>query len=115
MTTPPLNSNAAQAQAGRYLTFSLGLETYGLPVLNVREIIRLCPITPVPRMPDFIKGVINLRGTIVPIFDLRARFGEGPTSPTKNHVVVVMSVGFVLLNWLVDVAYLLLDPRLRRR
>jgi purine-binding chemotaxis protein CheW len=74
MTTPSPNPNATLAKAGRYLTFSLGAETYGLPVLNVREIIRLCPITPVPRMPDFIKGVINLRGTVIPVLDLRAKF-----------------------------------------
>src|SRR5678816_3295914 len=64
----------AAAKPGRYLTFKLGRESYGLPVLGVREIIRLCPITPVPRMPEYIKGVINLRGKVIPILDLRAKF-----------------------------------------
>ena len=69
-SSPP----TAGAKPGRYLTFKLGRESYGLPVLGVREIIRLCPITPVPRMPAYIKGVINLRGKVIPILDLRAKF-----------------------------------------
>lgn len=58
---------------GKYLTFILGEELFGIPVLKVREIMRICPITPVPRAPAHIKGVINLRGKIVPVIDLRAR------------------------------------------
>lgn len=58
---------------GKYLTFMLGEELFGIPVLKVREIMRICPITPVPRAPAHIKGVINLRGKIVPVIDLRAR------------------------------------------
>ena len=58
--------------------------------------------TPLPNTREFVRGVINLRGTIVPIFDLRARFGDGQTSPTKNHVVVVMSVGDKWVGILVD-------------
>jgi chemotaxis signal transduction protein len=58
---------------GKYLTFALHNEYYSVPVLKVREIMRLCPITPVPRMPAFIQGVINLRGKIVPVIDLRKR------------------------------------------
>jgi len=67
-------STETKIKTGRYLTFSLGNESYGIPVLNVREIIRLCPITPVPRMPTHIKGVINLRGTVIAVLDLRAKF-----------------------------------------
>jgi purine-binding chemotaxis protein CheW len=107
MTTPPLNSNAAQAQAGRYLTFSLGLETYGLPVLNVREIIRLCPITPVPRMPDFIKGVINLRGTVIPVLDLRAKFQMAEAVFSERACIIVVQLrspsgGSTLIGAIVD-------------
>ncbi len=72
MTTKISTDN--KLKTGRYLTFSLGNESYGIPVLNVREIIRLCPITPVPRMPTHIKGVINLRGTVIAVLDLRAKF-----------------------------------------
>ena len=67
-------SNIASAQPGKYLTFKLQSEHFSLPVLRVREIMRMCPITPVPRMPDYIKGVINLRGKIIPVIDLRDKF-----------------------------------------
>ena len=63
------------ARPGKYLTFTLGDESYGITVLVVREIIRLCPITPVANMPAHVKGVINLRGKVIPVVDLRARFG----------------------------------------
>ena len=68
----------------------------------MQEIRSYDAVTRLPDAPDYIKGVINLRGTIVPIFDLRARFGDGQTSPTKNHVVVVMSVGDKWVGILVD-------------
>jgi purine-binding chemotaxis protein CheW len=77
------------ALAGRYLTFMLGTDSYGLPVLNVREIIRLCPITPVPRMPDYVKGVINLRGTVIAVIDLRAKF-EMPASTLGDRCCVII-------------------------
>ena len=70
--TSPLTPPAAGA--GRYLTSTLGDDTYGLPGLTVREIIRLCPITPVTRMPTNVIGVINLRGTVIAVVDLRAKF-----------------------------------------
>ena len=77
------------ALAGRYLTFMLGTDSYGLPVLNVRDIIRLCPITPVPRMPDYVKGVINLRGTVIAVIDLRAKF-EMPASTLGDRCCVII-------------------------
>jgi len=78
------------AQAGRYLTFTLGEESYGFPVLKVREIIRLCPITPVPRMPAYVKGVINLRGTVIPVFDLRAKLQFATTSYGERACIIVL-------------------------
>ena len=83
------NSPGIGALAGRYLTFMLGTDSYGLPVLNVREIIRLCPITPVPRMPDYVKGVINLRGTVIAVIDLRAKF-EMPASTLGDRCCVII-------------------------
>jgi purine-binding chemotaxis protein CheW len=77
------------AGAGRYLTFILGPSSYGIPVLNVREIIRLSPITPVPKMPHYIKGVINLRGTVVAVMDLRAKF-EMPTIEYGERTCIVV-------------------------
>lgn len=84
------------------IAFSIGEQTYGVEITTVREIRAWNGATPLPNTRDYVRGVINLRGTIVPIFDLRARFGEGPTSPTKNHVVVVMSVGDKWVGILVD-------------
>jgi len=76
----------------RYLTFSLGRESYGLPVLNVREIIRLCPITPVPNMPPHIKGVINLRGTVIAVLDLRAKFQMPSGDYNERTCIIVIQV-----------------------
>jgi purine-binding chemotaxis protein CheW len=97
----------AQAQVNaqnslQLIAFSIGEQTYGVEITTVREIRAWNGATPLPNTREFVRGVINLRGTIVPIFDLRARFGEGPTSPTKNHVVVVMSVGEKWVGILVD-------------
>ena len=69
------STNLTSAKQGKYLTFTLQSEYFSLPVLRVREIMRLCPITSVPRMPPYIKGVINLRGKIIPVISLRERFG----------------------------------------
>jgi len=89
------------------LTFSLGDESYGLPVLNVREIIRLCPITPVPRMPPHVKGVINLRGTVIAVLDLRAKFQLTPKAYGERTCIIVVQVaapsgGSTLMGAVVD-------------
>jgi purine-binding chemotaxis protein CheW len=88
------HSNAISAQPGKYLVVTLGNESYGIPVLKVREIIRLCPITPVANMPPHVRGVINLRGKIIPLVDLRARFGL-PTGEDhdRNCIVVAQLAG----------------------
>lgn len=62
-------------ELNKFLTFNIGEEFYGIPVLNVKEIIGMLDITPVPKMPEYIKGIINLRGKIIPVMDLRVRFG----------------------------------------
>jgi purine-binding chemotaxis protein CheW len=80
------------ALAGKYLTFTLNSESYAIPVLKVREIIRLVSITPIPQMPAFIKGVINLRGKIVPVADLRLRLNLDAAQPTERTCVVVVHV-----------------------
>ena len=95
----------AQANAQNSLqliAFSIGEQTYGVEITTVREIRAWNGATPLPNTREYVRGVINLRGTIVPIFDLRARFGDGQTSATKNHVVVVMSVGDKWVGMLVD-------------
>lgn len=75
--------------AGKYLTFILAHERYSVPVLKVREIMRLCPVTPVPRVPPYIKGVINLRGKIVPVIDLRKRF-ELPQLANEERICIIV-------------------------
>jgi purine-binding chemotaxis protein CheW len=77
---------------GKYLTFRLGHESYGLPVLKVREIIRLPDITSVPRMPNYVMGVINLRGKVVPVVDLRVKFLLSKAELTERTCVVVTQV-----------------------
>ena len=75
--------------AGKYLTVALDRETYGIAVLKVREIIRLQKITPVPQMPAYVKGVINLRGRVIPVVDLRLRFGMKADVSERTCIVVV--------------------------
>jgi len=81
-----------RAKAGKYLTFRLGPETYGVEVLKVREIIRLMEITAVPQMPPYLKGVINLRGRIVPVVDLRLKFSMPHAEATGETCIVVVQV-----------------------
>lgn len=75
---------------GKYVTFYLGREEYGIPIQGVREIIGLVPITPVPQMPDCIRGVINLRGGIIPIVDLRVKFGMEAVEQTRESCIIVV-------------------------
>lgn len=78
--------------AGKYLTFRLEPETYGISVLKVREIIQQININSVPQMPAFIKGVINLRGKIIPVVDLRAKFGLKNGNDSLHSCIVVVQV-----------------------
>ena len=79
--------------AGKYMTFKLADEAYGLPILKVREIIGLMEITRVPRTPDFIRGVINLRDRVVPVVDLRLKFGMPRTESSEQTVIIVVQCG----------------------
>jgi purine-binding chemotaxis protein CheW len=84
--------SACAALAGKYMTFQLAGEDYGLEILKVREIIGLLDITPIPRAPAFIRGVINLRGRVIPVVDLRVKFGMDATAATDQTVVIVLQV-----------------------
>lgn len=86
-----MKSEVESNLAGKYLTINLEGEAYGVAVLKVREIIRLQKITPVPQLPDYIKGVINLRGRVISIVDLRVRFGL-KTEFTERTCIVVVQV-----------------------
>ncbi len=82
----------ATSIGGKYLTFSLADECYGLAVLKVREIIKLVNITPVPQMPAHVKGVVNLRGKIIPVVDLRVKFGMEAALHTDRTCIIVVQV-----------------------
>jgi len=90
--TLPETTTAGSNLAGKYLTFTLHHESYGIDVLKVREIIRLTSITAVPQMPAHVRGVINLRGKIIPVMDLRLRFGFEEAAGTEQTCIVVVLV-----------------------
>lgn len=94
MNTPPPSPPAPPATAppGKYLAFTLGRESYAVSVLAVREIIRFCPITPVATMPAHVRGVINLRGRVIPVVDLRLRFGLADVVDHDRTCIVVTQV-----------------------
>lgn len=91
---------------GKYLTFSLVNEEYGIGILKVKEIIGMMSITSVPRTPGFVKGVINLRGKVIPVLDLRLRFGMEETAYTERTCIVVVEVegssGSIMTGLVVD-------------
>lgn len=89
MSTATVPSAATASLAGKYLTVVLENEAYGIGVLKVREIIRMQKITPVPQMPAFVKGVINLRGRVIPVVDLRVKFGVKAEFAERTCIVVV--------------------------
>ena len=92
VTGEHVETPARTAYAGKYLTFTLGREEYGLPVLNVREIIKLMDITRVPQVPEHVLGVINLRGKVIPVIDLRRKFGFAATEHTERTCIIVVDV-----------------------
>ncbi len=91
---------------GKYLTFTLAEEEYGIGILKIKEIIGMLPITSVPQTPDFVKGVINLRGKVIPVIDLRLRFGMGKIDYTERTCIIVVEIdgqtGTVLIGIVVD-------------
>jgi purine-binding chemotaxis protein CheW len=92
------------AKSGRveFISFSIGAEQYGVDIMAVREIKGWTEITPLPKQPDYVRGVLNLRGVMVPIIDLRCRFGQGMTEATALHVVIVVQVEARLIGLLAD-------------
>lgn len=84
--------NLGRRLAGKYMTFKLAEEVYGIEILSVREIIRLMDITRVPRTPNFIRGVINLRGKVITVIDLRLKFDMPAIDWTDQTVIIVVQV-----------------------
>jgi len=89
-------------EGGKFLSFFLGKEEYAIEILKVQEIIGLMPITPVPRMPEYIKGVLNLRGKIVPVMNLRTRFGLKEVEYTEETCIIVVQENQYLMGVIVD-------------
>jgi len=83
-------TSIGQSLAGKYMAFKLAAEEYGLEILKVREIIGLMDITHVPRTKEFIRGVINLRGKVIPVIDLRVKFGMEQVEATDQTVIIVV-------------------------
>lgn len=88
-TKTSASAGGPPAVAGKYLTVLLDHEAYGIAVLKVREIIRMQKVTPVPQMPEFVKGVINLRGRVIPVIDLRLKFGLKAEVTERTCIIVV--------------------------
>ena len=84
------NTSANQTQ---FISFAIGDDQYGVDIMAVREIKGWSDITHLPKQPDYVRGVLNLRGAIVPIVDLRCRFGQGLTETTPLHIVIIVQIG----------------------
>jgi purine-binding chemotaxis protein CheW len=110
MTATPQETTPASAQLGaidwgnagdaangaastQFISFAIGEDQYGVDIMSVREIKGWSDITHLPKQPDYVRGVLNLRGAIVPIIDLRCRFGQGLTDTTPLHIVIIVQIG----------------------
>lgn len=109
-TTPHASEShdrrAGNAAAGKYLTFKLGPEEYGVPVLEVREILKTLEVTTLPQVPPHVRGVINLRGKVIPIVHLASKFGLPVEDESERSSIIVVEVALpgerLLLGMLVD-------------
>lgn len=106
---PPVAHDGVKAMVdreGKYLTFTLADEEYGIGILKIKEIIGMMPITTVPQTPAYVKGVINLRGKVIPVVDLRLRFGMEAIDYTERTCIIVVEIageaGIVLIGTVVD-------------
>jgi len=100
------DATAMADKEGKYLTFTLAEEEYGIGILKIREIIGMMPVTSVPRTPEFVKGVINLRGKVIPVMDLRLRFGMEEMEYSERTCIIVVEIdrqaGTVQIGAVVD-------------
>ncbi|MFO1184472.1 MAG: chemotaxis protein CheW [Bauldia sp.] len=97
-----MDGRAASGAATEFISFAVGANQYGVDIMAVREIKGWVEITHLPRQPDYVRGVLNLRGVMVPIIDLRCRFGQGLTEATAAHVVIIVQVGERVVGLLAD-------------
>jgi purine-binding chemotaxis protein CheW len=85
-----------------FISFAIGDDQYGVDIMAVREIKEWSNVTPLPKQPDYMRGVLNLRGVIVPILDLRCRFGQGLTAATPMHIVLIVQIAGRPIGLLAD-------------
>jgi len=96
------NDSQNEARNTELISFAIGDDQYGVDIMAVREIKGWSDITHLPSQPDFVRGVLNLRGAIVPIVDLRCRFGQGLTQATVLHIVIIVQIAEQLVGLLAD-------------
>jgi purine-binding chemotaxis protein CheW len=114
-TTTVLSGGAAIGERlkGKYMAFKLGAEEYGLPILSIREVIGLMDITRIPQASPFVRGVINLRGKVIVVIDLRLKFGMNVGSPSDQSVIIVVQYPYrervLTMGLLVDEVVEVLD------
>ncbi|MHC4885916.1 MAG: chemotaxis protein CheW [Planctomycetota bacterium] len=97
------------SRAGKYLTLRLGEEVYGVDVLSIQEIIGVMEVTSVPQTPAFVKGVINLRGKVIPVVDLRLKFGMEEADHNQETCIIVVNVNDTLMGIIVDTVNEVMD------
>ncbi len=106
---PAVTDKAFIHQSGKFLTFFFDDEEYAIEILKVQEIIGIMPITTVPRTPEYILGVINLRGKVIPVIDLRTKFGMASVEWTDETCIIVMQIDETLMGIVVDKVSEVLD------
>ena len=90
--TQTAGPQTADDKEGKYLTFTLAEETYGISIMKIREIIGMMPVRSLPRTPAYMKGVINLRGKVIPVVDLRLRFGMGAVDYDERTCIIIVEI-----------------------
>ncbi len=112
MSSTTMDADQATTTAtggGKFLTFFLDQEEYGIEILSVREIIGLLPVTPVPQTPYYVQGVVNLRGQVIPVVDLRLKFDMPSIESTEETCIIVVQTGGAQLGIIVDKVSEVLD------
>ncbi|MDD2905490.1 MAG: chemotaxis protein CheW [Sulfurimonas sp.] len=97
-----MKENAQQTRRERYLTFFLGEEQYGISITRIKEIIAIMKVTSVPKTPEYMRGVINLRGSIIPVVDTRLRFGMEVKEADMHTAIVIVEVEKINIGFIVD-------------
>jgi len=101
-TEPVIDLNTDDTTKDQYLTFEIDSEEYGVSISDIKEIISVCPITLVPQTPEYVKGIINLRGDVIPVIDVRKRFGKPPKEYDSQTCIVVVEHSIYTIGLIVD-------------